>query len=326
VDSSMARRYEGTGIGLSIDKSIVEAHGGHIEVESEPKRGASFTAVLPGAIFDTEPEPESSDAESLQGLQILMVTQNKEFSVALKQALDPSNCKLEQATNGHDALRAAQRLKPDVVLLNDSSADIAGLNTLALLREHPESSTVPVIVLSGESTGKLREAGAQFPDVVYLQNPFSASTLMDRIRLAVFGDFEAADLQLASPDKADGYGNPHVLVIDSDPGLLEWVDTALARRGIPCVCTFTLDQALDVLEKERPDLVLIDIDVPAARAVEHVARLQQTELVAGIPIYVMTGLPERPVIADEVSGVLHKPFGLDALLKVVFAEMPAAVP
>ncbi len=67
VDGSLARRHEGTGLGLALTRRLVELHGGWIAVESEPGKGSTFTVILPlesGAVDRDEPRANAIGDES----------------------------------------------------------------------------------------------------------------------------------------------------------------------------------------------------------------------------------------------------------------------
>ena len=115
VDSSKTRRYEGAGIGLSVAKSIVEAHGGKIELVSEPGKGATFTVVLPGTVFETHEAIELP--ESCRGLPVVMVT-----------ALDDMDAKIKGIESGADDFLTKPPKKVELLARTKSLLNIKKLN------------------------------------------------------------------------------------------------------------------------------------------------------------------------------------------------------
>ena len=170
VDSSKTRRYEGAGIGLSIAKAIVEAHKGSIEVESMPGQGSIFTLLLPNALFKMDLSPK--DEIQLSRIHVLVMDPAIESYQAISNILMKRGCKVTSAPNGYECIRAVQTGVPEVILINDSQDDLAGLNTLAVLKQDVASEGIPVIVLSGESASKLKEAGNMWRDVMFIRRPF----------------------------------------------------------------------------------------------------------------------------------------------------------
>jgi CheY-like chemotaxis protein len=105
---------------------------------------------------------------------------------------------------------------------------------------------------------------------------------------------------------------PHVLVVDDQPDVCAFVETALEEFGHYRVSAAgTADQALPLLDRDRPDLVLLDGVMPGMPAMEFALHSTQR----GIPLIVMTGHPEM-IVTLEALGWPHirKPFHLDQLL------------
>ena len=320
VDSSKTRRYEGTGIGLSIAKSIVEAHGGRIYLESEEGKGCTFFIELPKAVFDDRWSRDS--LQGLQALDVLVVDEGEAFPKALATVLDPLGVTWRLTVNGYPCVREVEAKKPDLILLNDSINDIAGLNTLTLLRQNLSSDTVPVIAFSGESSERLREAGAIWGDINFLAKPFTAQHLADALHLVFMDGGIATDglHRTREPEKRPALAR--LLVVDSDPGLLEWLETALDRRQILAYCASDLVQAKQFLQSEAPELILVDVDVPGVSVTDILADLVPDALDRHIPIYIMTGLPQRTQIPPGVAGFLRKPFNAEDLMALVRAHVP----
>jgi DNA-binding response OmpR family regulator len=108
-----------------------------------------------------------------------------------------------------------------------------------------------------------------------------------------------------------------ILVVDNDPGLLEWVDTAMARRHVLAYCAAAPAQAMELLQIERPGLILVDVDVPGTSVTEQLGEILPHALSRGVPLYVMTGLPQRDRVPQGVAGCIRKPFSTDELMALV---------
>lgn len=274
------------------------------------------------AVFD-----DQWNRDSLQGLgelDVLVVDEGEAFPAALATVLEPLGISWRLATNGYQCVREVEKKKPDLILLNDTVNDIAGLNTLSLLRQNLSSDTVPVIAFSGESGEPLREAGSIWGDINFVSKPFSAQHLADALHLVCIDDGIPSG-NSHRPRESDALPVlAKILVVDSDPGLLEWVETALGRRQILAYCATDLVQARQLLQSEAPEIILVDVDVPGVSVVEVLDRLFPGPRDATIPLYIMTGLPQRIQIPDDIAGYLRKPFNTEDLLALVRAHVPAS--
>ncbi|MBI2421207.1 MAG: PAS domain S-box protein [Candidatus Hydrogenedentes bacterium] len=314
VDSSMTRRYEGAGIGLSIAKSIVEAHNGSIRIESVPGQGATFYVTLPDCVFSHHIDP--AEVAPLEGRSILVVDKGRAFSEVLHASLAPVSCTFHKSPGGYPAVRAASELHPDLILIHETDLDIAGAVSLQLLREQSPLAGIPIVLVTDQTPAQLQSLQQQFDGLFGLKKPFGAERLVKCMQAALeggLGDASGIDAEGAQPVGAVAMRN--VLALDPDPGMLEWLQMALERRNVGCFCVNSVERARSVMRREALDAVLIDVDSSAEPMETLIASLR-----AGMPgdktlILLMTGRIIAPKPIEEVDGVLHKPFEVEELMR-----------
>ncbi len=320
VDSSKTRRFEGTGIGLSIAKSIVEAHGGYITVDSVVGEGTTFTIHLPDAVFDF-----SWDRSTLGELfikEVLVVDEGEAFPGAIASVLEPLGLHCRFASNGYECVREVEQNPPDLILLNDTANDLAGLNTLALLRQNLATDSLPVIAFSGESTEQLKEAGELWGDIVFVTKPFSSQDLAYALeRVCNQSDFTDTSVTTKNSESVR-QSLPRIMVIDTDPGLLEWVETAMAHRHVLAYCAATTKQAQELVLEDFPDLVLVDVDVPGVEVLQELKWLNGDSSRPEMAVYAMTGFSKPLELPRWVNGVVKKPFGTEEMVALIKRHAP----
>lgn len=322
VDASRSRRYGGTGIGLSIAKSIVEAHGGHMELDSAPDRGSTFSVVLPGAIFDASVPPEA--ASGMEDFHVVLITACDTFKSGITAVLGKTGCRVSSYAHHFEGARGAIEQQASLVILNDSAVDEGSEATITTLRAHREGEQLPIIVCSDHDSERIRDAAALFQDVYFLEKPFSARRLLAYMRAACFGERLLLETEPGQESAAAPEGL-RVLIVDADPSLLEWLELALGRRDIACWCASSVEQAVEIAEKEPPDVVLLDADLPGTFAEERVARLREKGVMGSAPIYVMTGAPGASVPGGNghgAAGVLRKPFEVGDVMAILRSVPP----
>jgi len=311
VDGSKSRRYEGAGIGLSIAKSIVEAHGGTIELESELDVGTTFTVVFPEAVFDMHVSPEH--CEGLAGLNVLIVSAERTFRTTMLNLMTRCGCHVHSAKNSYECARMADEIEPDVILFDEAMSDVAGRAAIMGLRQAPVTVDIPVIVFSSDDA-KNRPVVTDIPDVLVMTKPFGSVKLLKRVREACLGEVLASEP--ASAPQSARY--PKALVIDSDPDLLEWVEMALRLRGVAGLVAAAPQEGLELALNNAVDVIFMDIDSPPSSVSRKLSVFRETEATRHIPIHVMTGLlPIGYAVPDGTDGALKKPFNIDEMVRLV---------
>jgi CheY-like chemotaxis protein len=116
-----------------------------------------------------------------------------------------------------------------------------------------------------------------------------------------------------------------ILVVDDEPAIRDSIAELLEAEGYRVDAVGRAEEALAVLRRERPALVLVDLVMPRMTGAELVAAVRADPALSSVPVVLMTAaLPapgERPVAAD---GILRKPFDIDDLLGTVARHCPRA--
>ena len=315
VDSTKSRRYEGTGIGLSIAKNIVEAHNGIISVSSALEKGTTFTITLPEALFNQDYDPE--DTKEFNNLRILLAAEGESFRESASHILRNCGAEVTSARSGHDAVRAAEGFSPDMILISDSPMELGSASTVNLLRESFTTQDTPIIVFTSEAISDLETASAVWDDTYYVLKPFTAHVMLERIAMVLHAQHHLETIDNTSDAHTDRDPNPHVLIIDADPGFLEWVELGLHHRKIPCCCANAPEQGIQMVQQDPPDAIFLDIDLPQDQVREQLAALNQDPATQNVPVISMTGLPGKPLLDEAIIGSLHKPFTIDDMAALV---------
>ncbi|CAN0625421.1 two-component system, chemotaxis family, CheB/CheR fusion protein [Burkholderia multivorans] len=146
-----AARRAGLGIGLALVREIVGLHGGSVRAESAGAgRGATFTVTLPTHRVLAETNAvDGFQAESLQGLNVLMVDDDAATVETFKLLLESEGAVVQTATSGKEALSMLDGNVPDIILSDIGMPDMDGLTFVETLRKAPALKSVICIALSG---------------------------------------------------------------------------------------------------------------------------------------------------------------------------------
>jgi signal transduction histidine kinase len=187
---------EGTGLGLALSRSLVEAMHGSLTVSSTPGEGSTFTVELPmGEPAAVVAAAEERDGEELvakrsyDGERRLLYVEDTVANIRLVEEILSArpSVRLLPAGMGSLGIELATEHRPDLVLLDLHLPDLGGAEVLARLRADERTRDIPVVVLSADATdrtpGPLLEAGAQ----AYLTKPIGVRELLEVVDTYVAG-------------------------------------------------------------------------------------------------------------------------------------------
>jgi signal transduction histidine kinase/ActR/RegA family two-component response regulator len=168
---------EGTGVGLSLSKALVEAMGGTIGADSEVGQGSRFWVKLPVAEFDSR---RSSGPRADKGGGVVLYVEDNLASLRMIERLFNGRSEtLQVSVQGTMALELARELHPVLILLDLHLPDMSGEEALRRLKADPETASIPVVVLSADVTpgriDRILDAGA----VGYLSKPVDVPRLIN---------------------------------------------------------------------------------------------------------------------------------------------------
>ncbi len=160
VDGSYARRYQGTGLGLTLVKKFVEMHGGSVTLESRFGEGSDFTFTIQGVLTPRPQAEEASLSERPEGVtrlthdadrqgDLILVVEDNPINLKLvRDILKASGYRVAESTTGEEALDALKFIRPDLILMDIQLPGMDGLRAARLLRDNPETRDIPVVALT----------------------------------------------------------------------------------------------------------------------------------------------------------------------------------
>ncbi|MGB4335540.1 MAG: PAS domain S-box protein [Chromatiaceae bacterium] len=161
------RAQGGLGIGLSLARGLVEMHGGSIEARSEgPGKGTQLVVRLPTLPGGSAAQPAPAPAAAVQpaaARRVLVVDDHRDVVESLALLLRATGYQVEIAHDGLEAIEAAGRYRPDLVLLDIGMPKLDGYATCRRIREHPWGRDMTIVALTGwgqeDDQRRTREAG-----------------------------------------------------------------------------------------------------------------------------------------------------------------------
>jgi|GEM_PF-1619564 len=143
VDGSLARRYQGSGLGLALTKELVELHGGSIAFTSKVGRGSTFVFTLPAAEM-----PSSQGAGA--PLKVLIVDDDPGVVELLSGMLEPGGCRILKALGGQQAIERARQERPDLLLLDLMMPEVTGFDVVRHLKADAATKQIPILIVTAK--------------------------------------------------------------------------------------------------------------------------------------------------------------------------------
>jgi len=181
-----ASGIEGTGIGLTVVKGLVELMRGRIEVDSASGQGSRFSVSLPAAeahgMRSWSAAGAQDDADRTDRHSVLYAEDNEINVLLVRQALALlPGVELRVASSGAQALAAAREQRPDLLLLDLHLGDMLGTEVKAQLDADAATRDLPCIVLSADATAERRRAARAVGVLDYLTKPVDVPVLLERV-------------------------------------------------------------------------------------------------------------------------------------------------
>jgi signal transduction histidine kinase/ActR/RegA family two-component response regulator len=184
VDSGLARKYDGTGLGLALVKQLTQLLGGEVSVESTVGVGSRFRVRFALRVGDSlgvrEPAPGSMHhVEIVTHGQLILLAEDNEANIAtIGSYLRHKGYQVEVAHNGQIALDKVQALQPDLVLMDVQMPEMDGLEATRRIRQDLGLTDLPVIALTALAMAGDRERGLLAGVNEYVTKPVSLRELV----------------------------------------------------------------------------------------------------------------------------------------------------
>lgn len=326
-DSSITRRYGGTGLGLTISARLVEALGGRIWVESEVGRGSKFHFSI-RLDRDTQSVDAPVDGTQLAGLQALVVDDNQVNRMVLTRILRSVGVQVLEVESGEVALsairhRVDQGRPCDLVLMDAHMPGLDGFVAAQRIWALPQCAGIPVVMLSSAGVKGDAQRSREIGFAAYLTKPFARDELV-RVLVRVMSAIPAgAGKPVTSHALKDERVSLDVLLVEDNAVNQKLATGLLMHWGHRVTLAGNGQMALDALAHHRFDLVLMDMMMPVMDGLEATRHFRASEQGRRTPIVAMTanamqgdrdncvaaGMDDyisKPIETAELQRLLHR--------------------
>jgi signal transduction histidine kinase/CheY-like chemotaxis protein len=294
IENPLQERYRGTGLGLPLCRKMALLLGGKVWVKSEPGRGSSFFVELPIVYkgeADVAGSREEMPAPEFSRPTVLLIAPDAQTFSLIDPVFKTSEFQLIHVESLERAETWMQRHRPRAVVLDISELGNPGWDFLRFFpKQEDAAEEVPIIVVTAplDSTRAL-DSGA----TLAVSKPLDAASLLQDVRRVT---------RQEKPKK--------LLLVDDNDLSLYILRELLDRPWLNLVEAHNGQEALDMIDREQPDAVILDLVMPGMGGFEVLQKLRAQEQTRRLPVIVYTSKvltgEEKKRLTDLAAGLIAK--------------------
>jgi PAS domain S-box-containing protein len=318
AEAGTARKYGGTGLGLTISQALCQLMGYRIEVASELGKGSTFSVIfnaLPeatAAVRAAAVAPHPAPAEppvALQRKVVLVIDDELDSRTLLEHMIEEFGCQVIAAHSGEEGLRMAREFRPHLITVDLMMPLVDGWDVVRAIKADPQLHDIPVVVVSvvaGENRGRILDV------VDVLQKPVAREDLLGVLQRNLV------------------HARPRILIVDDEADARRVLSCQLEEISVDIRTAAHGREALDLLREFPADLILLDLVMPEMDGMAFLNALRAQPRFARTPVIVISGkeltAAEKARLRQQTSEVLRKADVFASDLKSLLAGLLYQLP
>ena len=331
IDEKYNRTVEGTGLGMTITRQLLELMGSELSVKSEYGKGTEVSFSIKQQVvswegigdFSSRYNGKNNDLSDYHELfhapqaRILVVDDTEMNLTVIQSLLKMTKIRIDTALSGEDAITLAATNRYDVILIDHMMPKMDGIETLKHLREEGKNQDTPAVALTANAVSGARERYLNAGFIDYMSKPVDGSKLEHMLKnLLPQEKIQEAPVTVA-PGRTEGSKDrSSILVVDDDESVCTLVKSIM-EPGYDIITALTGRDAVREAREHIPDLIMLDIHLSDDTGFNIMQKLKGDVSTAKIPVLLITGdydsVTEENGFKSGASDYIRKPFAPDVL-------------
>jgi PAS domain S-box-containing protein len=326
ADSSITRKYGGTGLGLTISKSLAELMGGHLSVKSEINKGSTFTLHLALEVLDEHPLITAGATPLLQ--KVLVAADNETNRHLLKGIFEFLQIHCEVSASGEEALTSIQHAednkKPfDLIIADQQMIKMDGITLVKEINKRNNNHRYPFILMLSPMQKNIYQQEAEKNGIrQFLSKPVKLHELNNTLSALFNKQTSQSKPPTIKPTIEKLTDSATIMVVEDEPMNMMLITTVLGKMGFQVIKAGNGEQAIELLQTNTPDLIFMDVNMPVMDGFTATINIRKLpEPACNIPVIALTADAMKEdrerCMQSGMTDYLTKPFRLEELEKVL---------
>ncbi|WP_127131586.1 response regulator [Pseudoflavitalea rhizosphaerae] len=326
ADVATTRNYGGTGLGLTISKSLAEMMGGAITVASELGKGSTFSLTLPMEVADEVPHSAGEEKPPLR--KVLVIDDNSTNRWLMQEILRHFNISSETASGAREALEVLDRVQQnneplDLIITDHHMPEMNGIQLVQEMRKRlGELSQPTILMLSSIEKNEHQEAATALGIHRFLTKPVKMHELHELL-CSIFNTTQEKTTTAPKKENKLQKGNgAAILVVEDEPVNMMLISEILGRMGFKVLQAKNGREAINLLQQTSPALIFMDVNMPemdgyaTTRHIRSMPGPNQHIPIIALTADAMEGDKEN-CLRNGMDDYLAKPFQIEELTEML---------